>query len=169
MSWEPNCLCCRSPCMFMSSMLVLDRKVSLSSFLTVSPFGHLALSVYNKKSFKVNQNRLGGSFFIFEFTFSRTYDPGFRCFVKQMFKTGGKKNVPSSFFPAKNGLKQWWTELSYCTRSPLLTYKITVCLLARSGFARSGPIYCHIYATILLMPTAYRHTSWYRNLFIVIF
>ena len=33
--------------------------------------------------------------------------------------------------------------------------------------ARSGPIYCHLYATILLMPTPYRHTSWYQYLFIV--
>ena len=29
--------------------------------------------------------------FLFEFTSPRTYDPGFRFFVKQMFKTGGKK------------------------------------------------------------------------------
>ena len=38
--------------------------------------------------------------FLFEFTSPRTYDPGFRFFVKQMFKTGGKKkkNVPSLFF-----------------------------------------------------------------------
>ena len=52
--------------------------------------------------------------------------------------------------------------------SPLLTYTITDCLSARSGFARSGPIHCHVYATILWMPTAYRHTLWYRSLFIVV-
>ena len=71
-------------------------------------------------------------------------------------------------FSCKMGLKQWWTEHSHCTCSPLLPYTITECLSARSGFARSGPIYCHLYATILLMPTAYRHTSWHRDLFIVI-
>ena len=53
-------------------------------------------------------------------------------------------------------------------KKPPLTYIITEYLLARSGFARSGPIYSHLYATILLMPTAYVHTLWYRNLFIVI-
>ena len=66
-----------------------------------------------------------------------------QIFCETKFKTGGKK--------------------------PMLTYTITEYLLTRSGFARSGPIYCHLYATILLMPTAYRHTSWYQNLFIVIF
>ena len=40
---------------------------------------------------------------------------------------------------------------------------------ARSGIARNVPIYCHLYATILLMSTANMHTSWYLNLFIVIF
>ena len=70
-----------------------------------------------------------------------------------------KKKKRSKFvFSCKNGLKSWWTELSYCTCSPLLTYTITECLTARSGFARSCPIYCHLYATILLMPTAYRHS-----------
>ena len=45
--------------------------------------------------------------FLFEFTSPCTYDPGFRLFVKQMFKTGKEKqnqNVLSSFFPAKMGL-----------------------------------------------------------------
>ena len=43
-------------------------------------------------------------------------------------------------------------KLPYCTRSSLLTYTIPECLSARSGFARSGPIYCHPHATKLLMP-----------------
>ena len=98
------------------------------------------------------------------------YDPGFRFFVKQSSKQEEKNQQKHSkfVFSCKNGLKQWWTEHLYCTRSPLLTYTITECLLARSGFARSGPIYCHLYATSLLMPTAYRHTSWYPNLFILV-
>ena len=61
---------------------------------------------------------------------------------RQMFKIGGTKRF-----------KQWWTEHSYCTRSPLLTYTINECLSARSGSARSVPIYCHLYATVLLMST----------------
>ena len=40
-------------------------------------------------------------FFLFEFTSPRTYDPGFRFFVKQSSKQEGKKNVPSSFFLQK--------------------------------------------------------------------
>ena len=32
----------------------------------------------------------------------------------------------------------FWTEHSYCTRSPLLTYTVTECSLAHSGFTRSG-------------------------------
>ena len=39
-------------------------------------------------------------FFLFEFTSPRTYDPGFRFFVKQMFKTRGEKSS-KFFFPAK--------------------------------------------------------------------
>ena len=69
-----------------------------------------------------------------------------------------RKKRSKFVFSCKSGLKQCWAERSYCTRSALLTYTITECLLARSGFARSGHIYCHLYATILLMPTAYRHT-----------
>ena len=50
---------------------------------------------------------LGGPFLL-QFTSPRKCDPGFRFFVKQMFKTGGKKrNVPNSFFSCENGLKQW--------------------------------------------------------------
>ena len=46
-------------------------------------------------------------FFFIRIHVPRTYDPGFRFFVKQMFKQEGKKveqNVPSSLFPAKMGL-----------------------------------------------------------------
>ena len=45
---------------------------------------------------------------------------------------------------------------------------ITECLSACSGYASSGPIHCHLYATMLLKHTAYMHTFRYRNLFIVI-
>ena len=59
------------------------------------------------------RNILRRFFFLFEFTSSRTYDPGFRFFVKQSSKqkekkknvrNRRKKNVRSSFFPAKMGL-----------------------------------------------------------------
>ena len=79
----------------------------------------------------------------------------------------GKKTFEIRF-PCKNGLKQWWAEHSYCTRSPLLTYKIIERLSSRSGFACSIPFFWHPYATVLLMSTAFSHTLWYRNLFVVI-
>ena len=109
------------------------------------------------------------------FCYSNSYPPARTIRVSDFLRNkcskqeGKKQKERSKFvFPCKNGLKQWWTEHSYCTRSPLLTYTITECLSARSGFSRSVPIYCHLYATILLMPTAYRHTSRHRNVLIVI-
>ena len=109
---------------------------------------------------------LGGSFF-----YSNSCPPARTIrtsdFLWNKCSKQKEKKRSKFMFSCKNGLKQWWTEHSYCTRSPLLTYTITECLLARSGFAHSGPICYHLYATILLMPTAYRHTSWYRNLLIL--
>ena len=70
-------------------------------------------------------------------------------------------------FPAKMGLNSGDRALVLHTLSRTYTYTITECLSALTGFSRSGPIYCHPHATKLLMPTAYRNTLWYRNLFIM--
>ena len=107
------------------------------------------------------------SFSLLESTFLRTYDPGFRFFVKQIFKWEGKIHSKIAF-SCKNRLKQWGTEHLYCASSPLVTYTINEYLSACSGFARTIAIYCQPNGTILLMSTAYRHTLWTRNLFIVI-
>ena len=82
-------------------------------------------------------------------------------------QNGREQNQTSICF-CKNELKQWWDEHSYYIRSPLLAYKIIECLSDCSGFARIVPFCFHLYATILLMSTAYRHTLWYWNLFNVI-
>ena len=62
-------------------------------------------------------------------------------FLRNKVQNRRKKTLQVRF-SCKNGLKQQWTEHSCCTRSPLLAYTITEGLSARSGFARSGPIYC---------------------------
>ena len=112
--------------------------------------------------------RLRRFFFFIRIHFPPHVRSRLQIFCETNVQNMSEKNVPNAFFSCKNGPKHWWDEHLYCTRSPLLTYSITECLSARSGFARTVPIYCHLYATVLLIPTAYSHTLWFRNLFIVI-